>query len=71
MIPVQRESAVDIAAHQRLLKRTKHRLDCGASKSRFLAVIWAEMPELDHDHDDPSLTELAKLAPLMAPLPPP
>ena len=32
-------------------------------------MIWAEMPELDHD--DPSLTELAKLAPLMAPLLPP
>jgi len=32
-------------------------------------MIWAEVPELDHDHDDPSLTELAKLAPLMAPLP--
>lgn len=34
-------------------------------------MIWAEVAELDHNHDDPSLTELAKLAPLMAPLPPP
>ena len=32
-------------------------------------MIWAGVPELDDD--DPSLTELAKLAPLMAPLPPP
>jgi hypothetical protein len=34
-------------------------------------MIWAKVLELDHDHDDPSLTKLAKLAPLMAPLPPP
>ena len=40
-------------------------------KIKFLSMTWAEVPELDHDHDDPSLTELAKLAPLMAPLLPP
>jgi hypothetical protein len=32
-------------------------------------MIWAKVLKLDHDHDDPSLTKLAKLAPLMAPLP--
>ena len=41
---------------QRLLERTKHRLDCRASKSKFLSMIWAGVPEFDHDAH--SLTEL-------------
>jgi hypothetical protein len=43
-----------------------HSPDRGASKSEFLSMTWAELPELGHDSH--SLTELPKLAPFVAPL---